>query len=51
MGLIRLLPRSAAAQPVVEPVNDATPEMPLEEGLRRTIESFRESDRPVPASA
>jgi GDP-L-fucose synthase len=26
-------------------------EMALEEGLRRTIESFRESDRPVPASA
>jgi GDP-L-fucose synthase len=26
-------------------------ETPLEEGLRRTIESFRESDRPVPASA
>lgn len=24
-------------------------QMPLEEGLRRTIESFRESDRPVPA--
>ena len=26
-------------------------EMPLEEGLRRTIESFRAGDRPVPASA
>src|SRR6476619_6183676 len=33
MGLIRLLPRSGAAQPVVEPVNDATPEMPLEEAF------------------
>ena len=33
MGLIRLLPRSGAAQPAVEPVDDATPEMPLEEAL------------------
>ena len=33
MGLIRLLPRSGAAQPAVEPVDDATPELPLEEAL------------------
>ncbi len=31
MGLIRLLPRSGGAQPAVEPVDDITPEMPLEE--------------------
>src|SRR6476619_1576702 len=37
MGLIRLLPRSGAAQPVVEPVNDATPEMPLEEALEEAL--------------
>ena len=33
MGLIRLLPRSGAAQPAVEPVDDTTPEMPLQEAL------------------
>jgi chromosome partitioning protein len=33
MGLIRLLPRSGAAQPAVESVDDTTPEIPLEEAL------------------
>ena len=33
MGLIRLLPRSGAAQRAVEAVDDTTPELPLEEAL------------------
>ncbi len=33
MGLIRLLPRSGGARPAVEPVDDTTPEISLEEAL------------------
>ena len=49
MGLIRLLPRSGAAQPAVEPVDDATPEMPLEEALVEPPVVSEPAHEPEPA--
>src|SRR5262245_9886734 len=49
MGLIRLLPRSGAAQPAVGPVDDTTPEMPLEEALVEPPVVSEPAHEPEPA--
>ena len=49
MGLIRLLPRSGGARPTVEPVDDTTPEISLEEALVEPPVVSEPAHEPEPA--